>query len=161
MGGLVMIFIGIDPGVHTGIAVWDASEKKFAAIKTMKIHQALQAVSKIMDSGFDRRNEVKVLFEDARKRKWIPKEKSVAEFKGRAMGAGAAKRDATIWEDFLTDRGIPFEGIAPIKGMTKLSAEQFRQLTGWEGRTSNHARDAAMLVFWKLQLCIKGHLVIR
>ena len=31
--------------------------------------------------------------------------------------------------------------------MTKLSAEQFRRITGWTEQTNEHGRDAAMLVF--------------
>ena len=31
--------------------------------------------------------------------------------------------------------------------MTKWSAEVFADMTGWKGRTSNHARDAALLVY--------------
>ena len=31
--------------------------------------------------------------------------------------------------------------------MTKSKADTFKKLTGWTGRTNEHARDAAMLVF--------------
>jgi len=33
--------------------------------------------------------------------------------------------------------------------MTKLTADQFKRITGWHGRTNEHGRDAAMLVFGK------------
>ncbi len=65
----------------------------------------------------------------------------------KQQGAGSVKRDCKIWEDFLTDLDIPFEMVAPRKGMTKYSAAAFKKLTGYEGKTSEHARDAAMLVF--------------
>ena len=83
-----------------------------------------------------------VRIEDARQRRWLGN-------KGREalQGAGSIKRDATIWEDFLTDKKIPFEMVAPSRNSTKLSAEVFKRLTGWQGRTSEHSRDAAMLVF--------------
>jgi len=39
--------------------------------------------------------------------------------------------------------------VAPERGRTKLSAEQFRTVTGYAGITSSHGRDAAMLVYGK------------
>lgn len=47
----------------------------------------------------------------------------------------------------MKDEGIEFRALPPTKGATKMSAEAFRDLTGWRGRTSEHSRDAAMLVF--------------
>lgn len=43
--------------------------------------------------------------------------------------------------------GIPFELVAPKNNKTKVSADYFKKLTGWEGRTNEHERDCAMLVF--------------
>lgn len=39
-----MIFIGIDTGTHTGVAVWNSEDKEFIEIKTLMLHQALQLV---------------------------------------------------------------------------------------------------------------------
>ena len=36
-----MICIGIDPGTHTGLAVWDTNEGRFLSLETVPIHQAL------------------------------------------------------------------------------------------------------------------------
>ena len=82
-------------------------------------------------------------FEDARLRKWIP------QIKGKEVlqGVGSVKRDAGIWEDFLRDLGVPFEMVAPKNNITKLSADSFRKITGWQSKTNEHSRDAAMLVF--------------
>jgi hypothetical protein len=129
-----MTFIGIDTGKHTGIAVY---RHGFISIETTFIHNAMEAVLALHLGG-----EVFVRVEDARLRKWLGN-------KGREalQGAGSIKRDASIWEDFLTDKGIPFEMVAPRNNATKLSAETFRNITGWQGRTSEHSRDAAMLVY--------------
>ena len=90
-----------------------------------------------------------IVFEDARQRKWIPQEKNASQYRGRLQGAGSVKRDATIWEDFCKDLGIRYEAVPPHKGMTKWSAETFANITGWQGKTSEHARDAALLVYAK------------
>ncbi len=126
--------IGIDPGKHTGVAVWDDNERNFTYIDTMHIHRALRQV-KSMRAMIN-----EVVIEDAR----------VTWFKGdpaKRQGAGSIKRDCTIWEDFCTDYEIPFRFVRPRKILTKLTADQFESLTGYKGKTSVHARDAAMLVF--------------
>lgn len=138
-----MVYIGIDTGVHTGIAVWNSERKEFAVVATMKLHEAMNFVYGYVDSGIP----FKVRFEDARQRKWIPMSKNMTAELGRAQGAGYVKAHCQIWEDFLTDYRIPFEAIAPRRNMTKLSAEQFGRITGYKGRASEHARDAAMLVY--------------
>lgn len=137
-----MIYIGIDPGDHTGIAVWDTDSKKFLDIKTTQLHKALAIVQ-----SWNVTDYVRVIFEDARQRKYLPREKSVSEYRGKLMGAGSVKRDCTIWEEFLTDNRIPYDAIPPQRGATKWSQEQFQAVTGWKGRTSDHARDASILVF--------------
>ena len=135
-----MIWVGIDTGVHTGLAVWNG--KEFTQVDTLPLWRALEVVEEL-----HREDCVTVVFEDARLRKWIPRERSLSQFKGRAMGAGSVRRDAQIWEEFCAGKGIPFLPVAPRPGLTKWDAQTFARVTGWEGRTSNHARDAALLVF--------------
>ena len=132
-----MIWIGIDPGTHTGIAVWDSKQEAFTAIHTLPIHKALAFVL----NEFYTNKEVEVLFEDARLRKWYGEQTNA-----KIQGAGSIKRDCTIWEEFLTDYKIPFHAIAPHKGMTKMNEEYFKMVAHWDKKTSNHARDAALLV---------------
>ena len=140
-----MISIGIDTGRNTGFAVWDGSS--FQELDTRPLHRALFAVRDYAQRhGPD---SVAVYVEDARKRTWIPSEKSYAEAKGRAMGAGSVKRDASVWEDFCKDYGIRLVLVPPKYNTTKLAPQVFARITGYKGRTSKHARDAAMLVFGK------------
>ncbi len=135
-----MIFIGIDTGKHTGVAVWNSDERQFIDIKTMMLHQALQLV--ITMCQIWKRENVMVLFEDARQRKWFG-----ADSNAKMQGAGSVKRDASIWEEFCTDYEIPFRALPPAQRATKLKPDYFKALTGWRGKTSEHARDAAMIVF--------------
>ena len=136
------IYIGIDPGENTGIAI--VRDGVLAECHTLPLHRALDLVRKEHESAQGR---FLVVFEDARLRKWFPREKDNSEDRGRLMGAGAAKRDAKIWEEFLTDIQAPFERHKPEPGLTKWSADYWARITGYTGRTSNHARDAALLVF--------------
>ena len=129
-------YIGIDSGKNTGFAIWNKAEKRLEIVETILIHQAMDKVQ-----GFDK-NEVLVRVEDARQRKWFGSNASAKQ-----QGAGSIKRDAVIWEDFLKDKGYDFEMVAPKNNKTKLSSEQFAKMTKWDKRTSEHGRDAAMLVY--------------
>ena len=135
--------VGIDPGKNTGIAVWDTTAQAFTTLETVHIHEALQIVFRLDVTD----GPVMVYFEDARQRKWLPKDTSSSEYRGHLMGAGSVKRDSVIWQDALTDWCIPFEMVPPRAGATKWDADTFARITGYKGRTSNHARDAALLVY--------------
>ena len=137
-----MIYIGIDPGTHTGMAIWDSWEGKFLSLETLPIHQALVKVMLWKDKvGHD----LQVVFEDARQRTWFGK----GDVSAKLQGAGSVKRDCSIWEDFCTDYGIPFRAVPPVKGATKVTPTYFKMISGWTDRTSEHSRDAAMLVIGK------------
>lgn len=140
---MAKLVIGIDPGTNTGLAVWDAEDKKFHRVDTLSIVAAMDLVLGCFPSP------VRLVVEDARKRRWLPREKNLSEYRGKLMGAGSIKRDCEIWEEFAALYGIPIQFIPPRKGLTKWDAETFNKMTGWKGRTSNHARDAALLVWEK------------
>ena len=134
-----MFYIGIDPGTHTGVAVWDCRERRFRSLETLWIHDALFYVKRLSE---EYRGQIQVVFEDARQRKWYGKGNTNAKL----QGAGSVKRDCSIWEDFCKDYGIPFRAIPPVKGATKITPEYFKLISHYQGRTSEHSRDAAMLV---------------
>ena len=66
---------------------------------------------------------------------------------GTGQGTGSVKRDCNIWEEFLKDCKIPYEAVPPCRNVTKTTAASFARITKWKGRTSEHSRDAAMLVW--------------
>ena len=139
-----MMYIGIDPGVNTGLAVWDTGIRDFRVVCTYGIVEALHETREWAENW-----NTTLVVEDARKRQWLPREKNLSEYRGKLMGAGSIKRDCEIWEEFAALYGIPIQFIPPRKGLTKWDAETFNKMTGWKGRTSNHARDAALLVWGK------------
>ena len=85
-------------------------------------------------------NNTLVRIEDARQRTWFG---NTGPEKWK--GAGSIGRDCAIWEETLSKLKIPFELVHP-KQVKATTAEQFKRLTGWTGRTSIHAREAAWLV---------------
>lgn len=140
-----MIYIGIDPGTHTGMAVWDSREGKFLSLETLPIHRAMTEVLRWSLKAEDDDVKVEVIFEDARQRTWFGK----GDVSAKLQGAGSVKRDCSIWEDFCTDYGISFRAVPPVKGATKVTPTYFKMISGWTDRTSEHSRDAAMLVIGK------------
>lgn len=135
-----MICIGIDTGVHTGFAVWHSDTRHLAEVSTMTITQAMERVRMIAD--IRGKECVRLFIEDARQRKWFGN-----AGREKLQGAGSVKRDSRIWEDWCKEQGLQCQMIAPKNNRTKLTASQFKVLTKWTGTTSEHARDAALLVF--------------
>ena len=141
------ILIGIDTGVHTGfaVAIDRGNGGELEQVESLSITQAMSRVNEhIEEWGIQ---NISLYIEDARKRTWFTggREKS--------QGVGSVKRDAQIWEDWCKEQGINFKLIHPAANATKKKAEDFKRMTGWTGRTNEHARDAAMLVFkryWKV-----------
>lgn len=127
--------IGIDPGTHTGIAIWDSSERKFTCVETLDIDDALFMVA-------DVKRNFALYIENPNT--FVPFRDDVAV---RKQGAGSIKRDFAIWKRFAEKRKIRLYEISLHKSLKKLDAKTFWRLTGWSGKTSVHARDAAMLVF--------------
>jgi len=138
-------YIGIDPGVNTGFALWDSEAKEFVTIETGKIHNIMFTVKKICYDTGEFINSI-VVIEDARKRKH---DKGLTPEK--AQGAGSVKRDCKIWEDFLTELGIPFQLKAPNGKLNAFAQAKNLKLwqsnCKWTKQTSEHARCAAMLVW--------------
>lgn len=134
-----MKLIGIDTGTHTGVAIYETFSKTIERLETLPIHKAMALV---LATALDNPNDTHVYFEDARLRKWFGR-----SGREQLQGAGSVKRDCAIWEDYLTDYKIPFTAIPPCQNTTKLPADYFAKLTEWTARCSEHARDAAMLVF--------------
>jgi hypothetical protein len=134
------VIVGIDPGVNTGIAIWDRLEKKLRVVTCVGFIEALDWIDSLTAST--PRESIHVRYEDARLRKWFG-----SAGREQLQGAGSIKRDCQLWEEFLTREGLSFEKVPPKNNKTKTDGKYFKKITGWEGRTNSHSRDAAMLVF--------------
>lgn len=141
-----MIYIGIDTGVNTGVAVWDNRQRTFLQIETMKIHKAMELVRDYKVVAATDHTKLVVRVEDARQRTWYGYTTPQKD-RAKLQGVGSVKRDCTIWEDFLSDMKVEFQMVAPKNNATKMSADSFKAITGWKKPTNEHNRDAAMLVF--------------
>ena len=130
------IIIGIDPGVKTGFAIKDLKTGIYTSIETLKIYQGFEKINLLLEKP---NLQIYVIVEDARKRKWFGDTS-----RERLQGAGSVKRDSKAWEDFLIDKEIPHRLQAPKA--TKTNSKLFQKIIPYKGRTSEHAREAAMFI---------------
>lgn len=142
-----MIRVGIDCGVKTGFAV--ANNGVLSRVETLTITQAMEKVKALHAKNLD----LVVRIEDARLRTWFGSADARQAKSGAGVreGVGSVKRDCSIWEQFCIEQNIKYELVHPAANMTKTKSEYFNRITGWVGRTSEHSRDAAMLVHGRLK----------
>jgi len=135
--------IGIDPGQKTGIAVYDRAEKQLCHAETVGgAYAAIESVRKL--AGI---NTSDIIVESTLKLPTFGEHDNddAADRMARNVGMVQAQTKEII--EVLTRLGYNVKTVLPRRGK-KITPELFEQVTGWEGRTSQHARDAAMLC-WK------------
>lgn len=132
---------GIDPGTRNcGFAIRYV-EQDYMELHTFKLHEAIKKLYSLHNRGiYAPDQEMFVFLEDARK--WTYHKNTD---RGRLQGAGAIKAVCTILEDFLIDNQIPYQLISPLKKNTKWTSRYFKKVTGYQGRTNQHTRDAGVL----------------
>lgn len=135
---MTIVKIGIDTGVNTGIAVWQDGELQ--SVESMTITKAMRKILTLYPHKY-----TKLYIEDARK--WIGFNGKTKSTDARLQGAGSVKRDAKIWEDWCKEHDYEVVFVKPMGKGLKKSAEDFKRITGWKGRTNEHSRDAAMIVY--------------
>lgn len=139
--------IGIDPGTKTGIAIWNIEKQSFYSIFTTNIVDAILTISGDIEQGIRQTEyigtkETLIRIENPNLRKWYGSNSNA-----KLQGAGSIKRDYAIWKEFFEYYDLSYEEVSPKNIKTKVSASYFKQLTGWDGRTTEHSRDAAMMVY--------------
>lgn len=125
--------IAIDPGVHTGLAV--AVDGVLVDVLTCSFWEAASLIR-----GFDVSYEL--VIEDPRGIYVPPGQRNPQRIKG----VGSVERDAKLWIEYAEHYDIPYRTVKPGR-YRKIDAETFRKWTGWTGRTSEHARAAAMMIW--------------
>jgi len=138
-------YIGIDPGTHTGIAVWNVEEQKLEDYFTSVFWGCIDYLkgAVVVLEG------LRVLVEDPNQIKptfnrW--QSRRVNETISQRVGMN--KRDAQLILEFCERNLIDAAGVKPET--TKWTAQMLKEITGIDKRTSQHTRDAIKLV-WGLR----------
>ena len=133
-----MRVIGMDPGIHTGVALYNDGELR--ELMTIEPH----AVERMLRAYAPHR----VIFEDSRLQShtWT-RGKSAAASAKMARNVGQIDAWCSLITAVCADLGIPAHGISPAGKGAKKDAATFARLTGWAGRSNEHERDAGMVAF--------------
>lgn len=124
-----MIQIGIDPGVHTGLAV--AEDGKLVRLETLNFWKVYHIVCGLIDEH----GSLRVAIE-------VPSTKANWHGPTAAHNVGRVCREAELLADGLELAGAQVQRVHPPG---KVNAATFARITGWTGRTNEHQRDAGML----------------
>lgn len=133
--------VGIDPGVNTGTALYTNG--------TLLLLQTIEPIdiqTFILTSHADL-----FVFEDSRLQSavWVPsKNKAVANNIARKIGQVDAL--CSIIQETCERWDIKYMRVSPKAKGGKMNAATFKLHTGWEGKSNQHERDAAM-VAWQLR----------
>lgn len=129
--------IGIDPGVNTGYACWTVETQHFMEVFTFNAIQAMERVRELGET-----DRVILFVEDCRNL-YVSK-----QFRNdqRIKGVGSVQRDVKLWIEFAEHFGIEINLLKPGR-YRKVGPSEFATWTKWTGRTSEHARAAAMMVW--------------
>ncbi len=127
------MIIGLDPGTHTGIAYFNSG--RLESLQTIAPHQIRDAIIRAR----------RVIFEDSRliSHVYTTTSSRAAALK-MARNIGEIDAWCKLIVAYCEEKGIPAHGISPKTKGAKLNAAQFKYLTGWDGKSNEHERDAAM-----------------
>jgi len=142
--GSHMIYIGVDPP-HGIAVVYDGKLVEVLTVSGLKeIFERIWA-----ENG---QEETCVVVE-------IPH--GIGSRRGRGMpinvqrkisaNIGMVYQSAKAIEAFCQTFEILVELKTPIKALTKISAKRFNEITGWKKKSSEHGRDASVLLLDKLE----------
>lgn len=148
------VVIGIDPGMQTGVALYRGGV--LDALMTLDPWDIAAFIA--YQQGASRIN--RVIFEDSRLQSRVfsahkpgkrvlghPEQLKVARNVGQIDGW------CHVIARVCAERGITCHGISPEGKGAKLDAKQFASVTGWQGSSNQHGRDAAM-VAWRYRRAV-------
>ena len=137
--------LGIDPDRGWALAL----NGKVISAGTVNGMENLKTI--ICDIGAysrEGRRELLIRIERPKNLKTFPRPGlSVAANMKISQNCGMNYQKAIDLGEYCAKLGLKFEFIVPAR--RKLSAKQVREITGYQGRTSQHARDAIMLALRK------------
>lgn len=148
-----MIYIGIDPGKHTGVAFYESDKKWLFGHFTRDFWETERIIREFI--GDDDASDFCAVIENPALNKGIYSRynkaiKGAKNPKGveNSIRAGVAKnsRDAQLWIEYFKRLGIKVIEFKPNGKSPKWSEEYCKKITG-EIVESEHSRDAIKMIF--------------
>lgn len=155
--------IGIDPGTHMGFAIYNCELQRYVFCTTYTFWECASRLSELPNKIQEEHIRHKVVIEDiignkptfqkgmilqAIKTQNIQRiMQSIGIFDKLAQDVGGNKRDETHLLELLETKNIDIIKYVPKKkSQTKITQKELTAQTGIISRTSQHVRDAIMLV---------------
>jgi hypothetical protein len=131
-----MKILGIDPGANTGVAIFvDGQLTEIETTTPWRLREKFEGVGLVVLEDSTLQSHV-----------WTPAKGTAALKIARNIG------EIDAWCKLIKAecgaRGIAYRSISPKDKGAKLTADEFKKLTGWTGKSNQHERDAAM-VAWR------------
>ena len=150
--------LGIDAGVHTGIALYNRTAKKFDLISTTDFWDAYKTLSLIHSNCVTNGDELIFIVEDPNlvSHNWhIRPGQNLRVVSKIGENVGKNKAQATLWIDLIENTfHCQCLQIAHSSGKRycypdgkHFDATRFCQLIGWTEKIDEHGADAAALVW--------------
>ena len=146
--------IGIDPGLQTGVALY--RDSALDALLTLDPWD----ITAFLVHQHGARGINRVIFEDSRLQSHIfsahkPGKRVLSHPEQLKVARNVGQIDGWCHVIFnvCAERGIVCHGISPANKGEKLDAKQFAAVTGWQGPSNQHGRDAAM-VAWRYRRAV-------
>lgn len=134
--------IGLDAGLHTGLAVYDRAERRITEMFKTDFWSAYEFITKNFSPDI-----ALIVIERPRKGFVYSRnqqyKKSVVE--KIAFNSGENNREATLLIEGFEYLGYEVRKVTPVA--SKWTAEQLKRFTGISSRTNEHVRDAVRLVW--------------
>jgi hypothetical protein len=149
------ILLGIDPGTQTGVATF--IDGSLHQIQTL----AHADLIKLLVDGTINGRVTTVVYEDStlQKHVWHRTGLAASAMMRVARNVGMVDEMCRDIARVCKDLSIPAVQVSPLKKGAKLSAAAFKQHTGWQPRTSQHGRDAAMVAWSRRNARVASFLI--
>ena len=137
------MLVGIDPGVQCGMAAF--TDGKLTGLWTCSGLSMLRYLCEAEIS--------QIVMEDSRLQSfvWNATGKTRSPAMKVARSVGGVDKLCSLIEEVAVSRNIKLLSVSPLDKGSKVRAEAFREITGWQGKTNQHERDAAM-VAWRYKM---------
>lgn len=140
-------YVGIDPGINNGFALYDTTKKQLVKLQTLSFWKLIALLTDMEEIKLD----YCVVIEDTNLNSFIYGKHNGKRGAVRdrvAQNVGSNKRDAALIIEWLEMKGREVKPVKPTsKSLTKIDEVTFKNYTKWEGKSSQHSRDAAFLVY--------------
>ena len=130
--------IGIDPGTHTGFAVYDRAFDALVECCALSFWEAFDLLARDYPPS-----KAEIIVEDCNLNKSVYAARDHKSTTRMREHIGYVKRETALLIEGLERKGYRVVRVRPQSA--KWDADYFQRITKWRGRTNEHARDAAKL----------------